>query len=331
MEAKQDYEKKEFEGVEFRYVRPYDYNYITHCKERWRNRTIISVFLNEFKAYSEEYYREAITSGNIQVNNLQVTSDYILRNGDTITHSALRNEPPVLSTPIKILYDLPNLLIVNKPSSLPVHPSGAYYKNSLIHILEFEMGYKSLHLIHRLDRVTSGILILAKNPQIAAKVTKLFQSHSTQKYYIARVKGNFPYKEKEVNEKILCISHKEGIYIVDDKGKDSTTFIRKIFYDPISHQSVVECQPITGRTHQIRVHLKFLGYPIANDVCYGGENISPIESPDNLYKLQFGNKKIHLEATKQMQIWLHSFRYVLTQNLNFCTELPDWALNKYGS
>ena len=245
------------------------------------------MFLTEFKAYDEAYYKEAISLGLIQVNSQRVDLSYILRNGDTITHSALRNEPPVLNTRIIIACDLPNILVVNKPSSIPVHPSGAYYKNSMIYILEHEMGFKNLHLVHRLDRVTSGLIILAKNPQTANVLTSMFQSHTTQKYYVARVKGNFPYIDKVINEKIMCISHKEGIYKVNDSGKESITRVKKLFYDSIHNESVVECKPLTGRTHQIRVHLSYIGYPIANDTCYGGEMLNPIQSPESLFRLEF--------------------------------------------
>lgn len=329
MELAEEYVTKELNGVMFRCVKPYDHTYLTYCKERWRNRNIFTMFLTEFKAYDEGYYKEAIQSGLIQVNSQVVDLDYTLRNGDKITHSALRNEPPVLNTAIQIISDLPNILVVHKPSSMPVHPSGAYYKNSMLYILEHEMGFSQLHLIHRLDRLTSGIIILAKNPKMASTLTSFFQSHSTKKYYVARVKGNFPYLYKEINEKIACLSHKDGVYKVDPMGKHSITLVKKMFYDAEADESVLECQLLTGRTHQIRVHLSHLGYPIANDVCYGGQLLNPIEAPESLFRLEHGNKKISLDSTKQMEIWLHSFRYVLTQNLDFSTLLPNWALHKY--
>ena len=329
MEDSQEYEIKELHNVFFRCVKPYDHSYVTHCKERWRDKNIFKMFLSEFKAYDEAYYSEAISTGSIQVNSHRVGLDYTLRNGDKLTHTALRNEPPVLHHQIAIAYSLPNILVVSKPSSMPVHPSGAYYKNSMIYILEHEMGYKNLHPIHRLDRVTSGLIILAKNPQTASTLTSLFQSHTTKKYYVARVKGNFPFLETEINQKIMCVSHKDGVYRVDERGKESVTRVRKMFYDEESKQSVLECQPLTGRTHQIRVHLSYLGYPIANDVCYGGDMLNPIEAPEALFRLEHGNKKVSLDSTKQMEIWLHSFRYVVTQNLDFSIPLPQWALHKY--
>ena len=239
-----EYETKTLNDLEFRCVKPYDHSYVTHCKERWRNRNIFSIFLSEFKAYSEDYYRDAILSGSIQVNSTNISLDYILRNGDTITHSALRNEPPIYNKKIKILSDLPNILVISKPSSMPVHPSGAYYKNSMLYILEHEMNYKNLHLVHRLDRVTSGIIILAKNPQAASTLTRLLQSSFTKKFYVARVKGNFPYLAKTIDEKILCVSHKDGVYKVNDAGKESVTYVEKKFYDEKTDHTLIDLMPI---------------------------------------------------------------------------------------
>lgn len=325
MENQPEYEIQVLDGIEYRCVKPYDHNYVTHCKERWRDMNILTMFLKEFKAYSEEYYRQAITLGLIQVNYKKVALDYILRNGDTITHTATRSEPPVFNRPIKIIHDSPNLLIVYKPASMPVHPSGAYYKNSMLYILQNEMSYKELHLIHRLDRVTSGIIVLTKNSRTAASLTRLFEKSTLKKYYLARVKGKFPTDSMEIKEKILCVDHKNGVYKVDPAGKDSYTIVKHMFYDEKTDESVVECRLITGRTHQIRVHLSYIGHPIANDICYGGQCSNPPIVPDAYYKLRFGDQVVKLEKTSQLEIFLCSYRYILTQNLDFSAPQPLWA------
>lgn len=325
MDPASDYTYKLSGGHEFRCVTPYEHNYITHCKERWRNRGILELFLSEFRAYNESYYTNAILSGRILVNLKKVSLDYILKNGDTITHKATRNEPPVLSTPIKIVFDSENFLVVHKPASMPVHPSGAYNKNSMIYILENEMNYKSLHLIHRLDRVTSGLILLAKNSVTAAEATKLFQSDDMQKYYVARVRGWVKEQEFEVDGAIVCVDHKNGVYKVQAGGKESKTRFKVLFYDRKSDMTVLRCQPLTGRTHQIRVHLTYIGHPIANDVGYGGSLIDPVIVPEVNFRIHDGTDGIELDSTKQVEIWLCSYRYILTPNLNFSIPLPAWA------
>jgi 23S rRNA-/tRNA-specific pseudouridylate synthase len=129
----------------------------------------------------------------------------------------------------------------------------------------------------------------------------------------------------EIKEKILCVDHKNGVYKVDPAGKDSYTIVKHMFYDEETDESVVECRLITGRTHQIRVHLSYIGHPIANDICYGGQCSSPPTVPDAYYKLRFGDQVVKLEKTAQLEIYLCSYRYILTQNLDFSAPQPPWA------
>jgi tRNA pseudouridine synthase 9 len=316
------------EGLPLRCVVPYEYNYQTWCKERWRDRPLLQVFIQEFKAYSAEYYEEAVRIGAITVNDVMISPDYVIRNGDCILHKTVRHEPPVLRLPLTIVWDLPSLLVINKPCSIPVHSCGAYHKNSLLGILEFEFGLKKLKPVHRLDRVTSGIVVLAKTSKAARSIADLMQQETCLKQYIARVRGRFPHLQITVDAGISCKSQKEGVYCIDSQGKESSTFIEFWKYNAESDTSLVWCRPITGRTHQIRLHLQHLGYPIANDSCYGGEDLQPVTLSDTTYKrikLEIGGKRIALEESKQMAIWLHAYRYRLTQNLDFTVDLPSWA------
>mmetsp|Transcript_15591 Transcript_15591/g.10960 ORF Transcript_15591/g.10960 Transcript_15591/m.10960 type:complete len:157 (-) Transcript_15591:606-1076(-) len=149
----------------------------------------------EFKAYSEDYYHGAITDGRITVNNKKVGIDYRVRDGDKIVHKTKRCETPVVNDPIKILADLDEFLVVNKPSSIPVHPCGNFHYNSLSKILEVEKMYKApggfLGTVHRLDRQTSGIVFFAKNQKCSNEFREAIQNNCVSKVYFARVKGDF--------------------------------------------------------------------------------------------------------------------------------------------
>jgi len=209
-----------------------------------------------------------------------VTPEYKLKNGDRIVHHTVRREPPVTGQPIPIVAETEDFVVVNKPSSLPAHPCGAYRYNTLPFILAKDHGYEDLHTMHRLDRLTSGVVLLARNKAAAELFTEQMTAGKLQKEYVARVKGIFPKGGElvECNAPIACVNVELGEYAVDfqragegkRKAKEAKTLFKWLHTMP-DNTSLVRCFPKTGRTHQIRVHLQYLGYPIANDECYGGD------------------------------------------------------------
>jgi hypothetical protein len=133
--------------------------------------------------------------------------------------------------------------------------------------------------VHRLDKLTSGLLILSKSQDLAFKFQDDLKNNKVEKTYLARVYGNFPGKEGEeitVEKSIWCVSPKLSKYDFckneeeEQKGKYAKTVFKKIWYDEKTNSSLVECKPVTGKTHQIRVHCKSLGCSIINDINYGG-------------------------------------------------------------
>lgn len=315
-------------GVGLRVVEPYLFLYQTHCKLPWRNKQLIEIFQDHFKAFNKDYYMNAISTGAITVSGQSVTPQYKVKNGDVIEHRTLRREPPVLDLPITIEYDLPSMLVVCKPPSMPTHLCGAYLHNSMLGILGNERGIKGLKPVHRLDRVTSGVIVLAKNSQTAAQLAAIMKQETCEKWYVAKVKGQFPPGEIRVNAPIRCLSKAEGRYGISPEGKQSETLFYREKYFETSNTTVVRCRPITGRTHQIRLHLESLGFPIANDISYGGHSSEAVADPHRGQKrVRIGEGEgVELEETLQMMIFLHAFRYKLTQNLDFEVNWPKWAL-----
>lgn len=114
--------------------------------------TLLEVYAKEFKAFSKSYYEEAIGKGRITVNDKKSSVDYKVKSIDKISHKVTRNESPVLDLPIKVILDNDDLLVVDKPSSIPVHPCGNFKYNSLSMLLELEHNYKNIKPVHRLDR-----------------------------------------------------------------------------------------------------------------------------------------------------------------------------------
>ncbi|KAJ1950017.1 DRAP deaminase, partial [Linderina macrospora] len=211
---------------------------------------------------------KAIKDGLIEINEKRVTPDTVICNSDLVTHKIHRHEPPVTTQELGIVRETEEgMLVVDKPGSIPVHPSGRYNYNSVIKILELKHGYSKLFPVNRLDRLTSGLMLIGLNADMARVVERQMVEHRIQKEYICKVKGEFPEGKIVCDQPIRVIAHKLSLNCVDkSEGKPSLTEFERLYTDG-SH-SIVYCKPKTGRTHQIRVHLQYLGYPIANDPLY---------------------------------------------------------------
>lgn len=259
-----------------RKVRPYYFEYQTYAKERWLGRSILDVFLKEFRDRPARYYQEAIQQQLITLNGQPCELDTLVGSSDLLAHRLHRHEPPVTATPIRILHDGEGMLVVDKPASIPAHPSGRYRFNSLVEILRHETGHSHLSIINRLDRLTSGICVLATSPEAAEALHRRMEDRQLQKEYLARVTGHFP-ERAECQEPLCVVEHKLGLVTVDRaRGKPSQTIFERVATN--GRESIVRCRPLTGRTHQIRVHLCFLGHPIVNDHLYNNriwQNIQP--------------------------------------------------------
>lgn len=262
-----------FEGG-LRKVRPYYFDFKTYCKGRWIGKSLLEVFSKEFRAESLEYYKAAAKDGRIRLNEAPIDDLSItLRNNDHMRNTVHRHEPPVVGRPLEILVDNGEVLVVDKPASMPVHPCGRFRHNTVIFILGKERGISGLHTVHRLDRLTSGVLLFARTLEVSKRLDQLVRDRLLEKVYVCRVEGEFPEAELVCEEPILVVSFKVGLCRVDPKGKDCRTVFQRLSYN--GHTSVVRCMPLTGRTHQIRVHLQFLGFPILNDPIYGSSAWGP--------------------------------------------------------
>lgn len=194
---------------------------------------LFDVYSTEFGAYSKEYYKDAIDNGMIRVNGNKVSCEYLLKNGDRITHTVHRHEPPVPYYPVSIIGSNQDVFAVNKPSSIPVHACGAFRYNTLEMIIRKELTKEDFYFIHRLDRVTSGVVLIAKKKEIASTLSAELQRGGCHKVYLAVVEGNMSIGsiDKEgviqldnqgiaVDRNIATVSQKEGLMKVDkDQGK----------------------------------------------------------------------------------------------------------------
>ncbi len=222
-----------------------------------------------------------------------------------ISHTLHRHEPPVTAQPIGIVHEDNDMIVINKPAGVPVHPAGRYNFNSIIEIMRAERSHTWNPLpCNRLDRLTSGVMFVGKNAKAAEKISMQIQGRTVKKEYVARVVGKFPDGDVVCEEPIMQISPKLGLNRARASGKDAkTVFKRLVYYPPVGSangdedeqvdtrtdpertrdsrmewkakkgHSIVRCLPVTGRTHQLRVHLQFLGHPISNDPIYSNQRV----------------------------------------------------------
>ena len=169
-----------------RWVRPYYFTFTTHAKGRWVGERLAEVFAREFRAMSGAEYSMAIQRGLVRVNSKTSSEDYRVQSNDVISHTVhrletgrhsdkyyfdlnnwlFRHELPVTDERIRVVADTAELVVVDKPGSIPVHPCGRYRHNSLVFILAKELGHTNLHTVHRLDRLTSGVTIFCKETEL---------------------------------------------------------------------------------------------------------------------------------------------------------------------
>ncbi len=222
----------------------------------------------------------------ILVNDKPVKANYKVRGGDHI--SMVLAEPPreheILpeDIPLNIVYEDDHLIVINKQAGLVVHPGFGNYTGTLVNALAFHIKDSELFhkdntrpgLVHRIDKNTSGLLVVAKTEQALTHLAKQFYDHSTERKYQALVWGTFSEKEGTITGYLDRDIHnrmKMHVYKNEDEGKWSVTHYKVL--EEIGYVSLVECQLETGRTHQIRVHFEYLNHPIFNDERYGGNSV----------------------------------------------------------
>ncbi|GMH41938.1 hypothetical protein BSKO_09857 [Bryopsis sp. KO-2023] len=269
-----------------RLVKPYHFNFKCRVKERWMGRDVLDVFLAEFPSHDREYYERALKEGRLKVEDTRKNKSWKggpLEDGQCIRHYIHRHEPPALPQLPEVLDVTETVVAVNKPPTLPVHTSGQYRKNTVQALVELhnpELG--PLYSVHRLDKTVSGVLLFARSPASARVIQSLIIGGSVEKVYVARVMGIFPDEERTVevyldwdpkmNKAVVVDKPVDASYSIREKKgpKFSETEVRLLKVAEDGQTSIVECRPRTGRTHQIRIHLEHLGFPIANDYQYGG-------------------------------------------------------------
>lgn len=235
---------------------------------------------------SRNRIQTAADCGNIIVNGKPQKSSYKVKPLDKI--SILMPYPPKeteitpQNIPLDIVYEDEDLLLVNKKAGMVVHPGHGNWDGTLVNALTYHLqnlpmfkeGDTRAGLVHRIDKNTSGLLVVAKNERSHARLAKQFFDHTTSRRYVALVWGNFEEDEGTITGNIgRSPKERMQMYVFADgsDGKHAVTHYRVL--RRYGYVTLVECRLETGRTHQIRVHMQYIGHPLFNDERYGGDRI----------------------------------------------------------
>lgn len=241
---------------------------------------------NRIEGTSRNRIQIAAEAGSINVNGIPVKSNYRVKPGDEVTilldypRRELKITPE--NIPLNIVYEDEQLMIINKPAGLVVHPGHGNYSGTLVNGLVYKYQDLEIYggndprpgLVHRIDKNTSGLLVVAKTELAKLNLALQFFNKTTKRKYVALVWGNLAEDEGTIEGNIGRSTKNRQIYTVFPdglSGKPAVTHYRVI--ERLGYVNLVECVLETGRTHQIRVHMKHIGHPLFNDDVYGGDRI----------------------------------------------------------
>ena len=263
------------------------YEHFRFVADKGQGLLRIDKFLSDrIEGISRNRIQQAADAGCILVNDVPVKSSYKVKPVDVISivMDRPRRELEIIpeDIPLDIVYEDDDLMVINKPAGLVVHPGHGNYTGTLVNALAYYLRYDKgidmddprLGLVHRIDKDTSGLLLIAKTPEAKTDLSAQFYRKTTKRQYVALVWGNVENDEgriegnlgRDPKDRMLMRVFPEG-----DQGKPAVTHYKVL--ERFGYVTLVQCRLETGRTHQIRVHMKYIGHTLFNDERYGGNEI----------------------------------------------------------
>lgn len=290
---------------------------IIYIDENDENKRLDSYLSEITPDLSRSKIQNFIKSGNVKINDSIKKPSYILKENDKIDFEIPEEEKLEIKPqdiPIEIVYEDENMLVVNKPSGMLTHPTTIERENTLVNALLYKFnnnlsdinGEFRRGILHRLDRNTSGLLMIAKNNKAHEFLAEQIKNHTITKKYRAIVKGVIKEDEFEINSPIGRNPNQPHKMMTRDDGKPSRTIVKVL--ERFKEYTYIELTLITGRTHQIRVHMKSINHPVYNDTLYGAGQgkVKTDEQVLQSYYLRFtkpfGNEIIELQIEPDEKI-----------------------------
>lgn len=312
------------------------YEHYTFTAEKGQQPLRIDKYLMNFvENATRNKIQAAAKNGSILVNDIPVKSSYKVKPFDQIkvmfAHPPYENLLVPEDIPIDIVYEDDELLVVNKPAGMVVHPGHGNYSGTLINALTFHFDNLPKNssnrpgLVHRIDKDTSGLLVVAKTEETMTHLAKQFFDKTSKREYVAIVWGNMEEDEGTIEGHIG--RHPKNrlqntVFLGDeaDKGKPAVTHYKVI--ERLGYVTLVSCRLETGRTHQIRVHMKHIGHTLFNDARYGGEKILK-GTTFTKYK-QFVDNCFKILPRQALHAKTLGFEHPITGKfMSFTSEIPE--------
>ncbi|HEX9841810.1 MAG TPA: RluA family pseudouridine synthase [bacterium] len=236
--------------------------------------TLLEFLVRRFRYHDALEWEERIRGGHVTVNGRAAKPGHLLETRERIVYERPPGPEPPVDARYTVLYEDEHVLAVSKSGNIPTSPSGKYWANCLVHVLQRERKLAGLHAVHRLDRETSGINLFAKHREAARTLGLDFQQGRVHKAYAAIVAGAFPPDETYVSAPTRdarsgAVRIRQEVH-PDGRATRTRFRLRALLQAPDGGSaSLIRAEPVTGKTHQIRVHAALLGHPVWGDKLYG--------------------------------------------------------------
>lgn len=234
--------------------------------------------MNEIPELSRTIIQEYIKDGNVLVNGKIEKASYKVKFNDDVEVTIPDNKDMDIlpeDIPLDIAYEDSDVIVVDKPSGMIVHPSAGIYSGTLVNALLYHCndlsginGVNRPGIVHRIDKETSGLLMIAKNDKAHQSLSEQLKEHSVVRRYVALVHGVIPHTHGKINAPIgRDVNDRQKMAVTKVNSKEAITNFTVL--ERFDDMTLIECRLETGRTHQIRVHMSYIGYPVYGDPKYG--------------------------------------------------------------